>query len=67
VDGAGTFPPEDCGSVPGYERCVAAITGKGWDVDEHGDEKEREELLAWLGEWRPESFDLTALKQDFDA
>jgi hypothetical protein len=66
LDGAGAFPPEDCGSVPGYERCVAAVTGKGWRKREHGDDAERRELLEWLGAWRPDSFDLAATKQQFD-
>ena len=66
LDGAGAFPPEDCGSTPGYERCVAAITEKDWDEEEHGDDEERRELLVWLGDWRPDTFDLAATKRKFD-
>jgi hypothetical protein len=65
LDGAGVFPPEDCGSVPGYERCLAALADKGWTRD-LGTAGDRMELLEWLGEWRPDSFDLAALKQRFD-
>jgi hypothetical protein len=66
LDGAGVFPPEDCGSIPGYERCVAAATGKGW-TKEHEEEGNRDELLEWLGSWRPDSFSLQALKRVYDA
>ncbi len=66
LEGAGTFPPEDCGSAYGYERCVAAATGKGW-TGRFGDDKERRETLDWLGDWRPDSFNLDAAKQEFDA
>jgi hypothetical protein len=62
--GEGTFPPEDCGSVEGYERCVAALTG-AWR-DEYGDDAERDDLLGWLGGWRPDQFELSPAKRAFD-
>ncbi len=65
LDGAGTFPPEDCGSSYGYGRCVAAATGKGW-IKDYGDTEEKKELLEWLGEWRPDSFNLAKYKEHFD-
>lgn len=65
LDGAGVFPPEDCGGAPGYERCVAAATGRGW-LEEFGDEREREQLVEWLGGWHPGSFDLEAAQKRFN-
>ena len=55
--GERAFPPEDCGGVPGYERCVEFVkTGKDpWD--------EPENLKEWLGDWNPASFDLADVKK----
>lgn len=39
-------PPEDCGGTFGYERCIEVL-----------EKQDDEELLAWLGDWRPEDFD----------
>lgn len=50
LDGERAFPPEDCGGVGGYENCLSVLNGE----DSAGD---REELLAWLGDWNPEAFD----------
>ena len=48
-------PPEDCGSYPGYEAVVEAVSTD--DPDE-----EQDELLEWLcGEYNPEAFDLQAV------
>lgn len=66
LDGAGMFPPEDCGSTPGYERCVVAARSKGWNVARHGDESERRKLLEWLRGWHPDAFDLAATARAFD-
>lgn len=58
--GARACPPEDCGGEPGYGACVAfVLTGKHpWqDADEFAD---------WLGDWRPEAFDLDAARREFD-
>ena len=49
VAGEGTFPPEDCGGVWGYERCLAILSGKMKDEDN---------LTKWLGDWNPTLFDL---------
>jgi hypothetical protein len=65
VAGEGTFPPEDCGGTWGYERCVAAATGKGWRV-EYGDDAERAGLMAWLEGWRPDRFELERVRKEFD-
>ncbi|MBL8857123.1 MAG: plasmid pRiA4b ORF-3 family protein [Planctomycetes bacterium] len=65
LGGERAFPPEDCGGLPGYERCVALATGKGWTPDMGGDE-ERAELAEWLGKWKPEQFDVVGAKRAFD-
>jgi hypothetical protein len=54
IGGARAFPPEDCGGIPGYERCLAAL--KGCD----------DELLAWLDDWDPERFDLEEVRRRFE-
>ncbi len=61
LDGARDFPKEDCGGVAGYERCMMVLqTGEDpWEEDP-------KELLAWIGDWRPDSFDLERLKSRFD-
>ena len=52
-------PPEDCGGWPGYERVVEFVeTGE----DPFGDGG----LESWLGDWRPDAFDLAAVKAAFD-
>jgi len=63
LDGAGTFPPEDCGGAPGYARCVAAVTGRGWA--KWGSEQERREQVEWLGNWRPDSFESEKVRKHF--
>ena len=50
LDGALSGPPEDCGGVPGYERC-ADFVRTGADPDDEADS-----LKDWLGEWTPDSF-----------
>lgn len=57
LGGARAFPPEDCGGVPGYERCVDVVRG---EVDDEG-------LREWLGGWDPERLDLEAAGRSFDA
>ena len=63
--GEGTFPPEDCGGTWGYERCVAAATGRGWRV-EYGGDAERAGLMAWLEGWRPDRFELERVRKEID-
>ena len=54
-------PLEDCGGVGGYERmCAFVETGE----DPYRDDSE--ELADWVGDWRPEAFDLEAAQADFD-
>lgn len=56
LDGARSFPPEDCGGSFGYERCVRFAT-TGEDPDD---------LAQWIGKWNPEHFDLISTKRRFD-
>jgi len=61
LDGQRAFPPEDCGSYPGYERCVAVARGARLTKDE-----QECDLKRWLGDWNPERFELQAMKKHFD-
>ena len=66
--GEGMFPPEDCGSTPGYEDCVMACRLTPAQISEL-DPDEREDILArkeWMGDWRPDGFDLEAAKMNFE-
>lgn len=45
-------PLEDCGGIPGYERMVEFVTTGQDPHDDAG------ELAEWIGEWRPDAFDL---------
>jgi hypothetical protein len=61
LDGGRAFPPEDCGGVGGYERYVELLkTGS----DPYGEDPE--EVLEWLGDWKPEDFDVASVKKKFD-
>lgn len=61
LDGGRAFPPEDCGGVWGYERCVKMLSGATDEADD-----EVQELKEWLCDWTPEGFDLAATKRAFD-
>jgi hypothetical protein len=45
LDGELACPPEDCGSIPGYYRCLEVLKTR-----------DDEDLLDWLGDWRPDRF-----------
>ena len=62
VAGQRAFPPEDCGSYPGYERCVRVAQGEESGVDK----LDGVDLKRWMGDWNPEFFDLKAVKKSFD-
>ena len=71
IGGARAFPPEDCGSTPGYEECCEArrLTEKELAVLSERDPQQWDEVqrvLEWLGNWDPEQFDLEAAKLGFD-
>jgi hypothetical protein len=59
LDGARSFPPEDCGGVCGYAECVRVAEGDKKAPD-------YEERREWLGDWDPEEFDLAETKRVFD-
>ncbi len=65
--GKRAFPPEDCGSISGYEHCVEVATGSvEIDPADPYVEEEIESRREWLGDWHPEKFDLEAVKEKFD-
>jgi hypothetical protein len=39
-------PPEDCGGIPGYYRCVKAVKNKD----------NSDGLLTWMGNWKADNF-----------
>ena len=52
VDGKRACPPEDCGSIPGYEDVLEILKNPDPDDEEH------KETIEWLGgEYDPEHFD----------
>ncbi len=59
LDGAGVFPPEDCGGAPGWARLVSYFKS-GQDPWQ-----DPESLEAWLAADPLEEFDLTAAKRTF--
>jgi hypothetical protein len=61
LDGERAAPPEDCGGTPGCERMVHFVE-TGEDIYE----EDPDELAIWLGGWRPDGFDLTKTKEEFD-
>lgn len=64
LGGARAFPPEDCGGLRGYARCVTFVkTGK----DPQRDPDEPDSLRVRLGRWSPERFDLEAVRKKFDS
>jgi len=66
LEGKRAGPPEDCGGVNGYERCVALALGEPIEDEEEDERAESEELLEWLGGWKPEKFDLKKARKAFD-
>jgi len=66
--GEGMFPPEDCGGMPGYEEClnVCRMTpDQIKKLDPYGRE-DLQQRKEWLGEWRPDGFDLEAVMEEFE-
>jgi pRiA4b ORF-3-like protein len=56
IEGARACPPEDVGSIPGYEQFLKAMRNKR--------HPEHKEMLAWIGgHFYPEAFDLEAVNQ----
>ena len=64
LDGARSFPREDCGGVWGYGSCLKAL-----GILEPEKDDDREDLAQrkdWLGDWHPEAFELAEVKSCFD-
>ena len=51
VGGAKKCPPEDCGGIPGYYNILDVLKNKK-------ENDEEDEILEWLGDYDPESFDI---------
>lgn len=63
-DGAGTFPPESCGGIRGYEELIAMKqTGK---VPDSLDWSDAASIVELLEEWNPGDFDFNSVKFVFD-
>jgi hypothetical protein len=60
IGGERSFPPEDCGSLSGFER-ILEFRRTGMLAD-----GEAEHLDEWLGDWQPEA-DMVEVKRAFDA
>jgi hypothetical protein len=60
LDGERATPPEDSGGQGGYERLLSVVENgvDPWD--------ELDVIKEWLGNWNPETFDLEALRTQFD-
>lgn len=57
LDGARACPPEDCGSIPGYEDIQKALRATHKSRDQ-------QEIIEWLGDgYDPERFDLEAVNE----
>lgn len=68
LGGERAFPPEDCGSLTGYEECVRAASMPRAEVCRMEDSAVRDDLLQlkeWLGDWEPEHFDPAAAARAF--
>ncbi len=57
IGGKQACPPEDCGSIPGYERLCEIMKDKN--------DEEYEEMIEWLGKvYYPEYFDVKKVRFD---
>jgi len=68
LDGARNGPPEDCGGIWGYDECCQAVAYTEGALAKLS-KKEREDVKSrreWLGDCRPEDFDLAARRKRFD-
>ena len=61
LDGGRSCPPEDCGGVGGYGRLLELL-----ETGEDQYEEDPDGLATWLGDWKPDSFDLQTVKAAFD-
>jgi len=57
LEGKRACPPEDCGSIPGYEDIIYAL--------KNPDDEDSEDLLEWLGEdYDPERFEVEDVNEE---
>lgn len=61
LEGSRSGPPEDCGGTQGYRRMVHFLKTGDDIYDDYG-----VDLAAWLGDWKPDAFDLKKTKEWFD-
>lgn len=61
LGGERACPLEDSGGVPGYERIVEFLATR---TDPDGENAE--DFAEWVGEWRPDDFDLKDFQEVFD-
>ena len=47
-------PPEDCGSIPGYEDIIEALKSNN--------KSEYQDTLDWLGDYDPEKFNIDDIR-----
>lgn len=60
LEGERACPPEDCGGGGGYERFVQILET---EKDPYGEDVK--ELKEWLGDWKPEGFDINKINKMF--
>lgn len=66
IGGERSFPPEDCGGVPGYYQALEAFRISAEELDGLDDDM-KDELLSvreWFGAWDPERFDFEATAKE---
>jgi hypothetical protein len=65
IGGERAFPPEDCGGIWGYYRCLVTLgLLKEEDFRFHKDDLEW--AREWVGDWRPDVFNLAKTKRRFN-
>ena len=55
IGGKRNSPPEDCGSIPGYENVVQALKSKN--------KRKYRDILGWLGDYDLEKFDIDEVNE----
>jgi hypothetical protein len=65
--GARACPPEDRGGIGGYMDCVQIASMSDADIKKAGaKDGEIAERKEWLGDWKPDNFNLAKVKKKFD-
>ena len=72
IGGERNCPPEDCGSVPGYQHILELLAktprGAAQSTPEEDDEdagSDDPEILEWVGDYDPASFDVGEIEKTF--